>query len=286
MTYSTLIDTEALSHRLGDPDWVVVDCRFDLAMAIAGIEGPLLYAGLLERVNSRPGPPRRPGRRAAEGRTIGAWLRSLILLLALGAAQASAASEDRPWLRQYKQALRGLWSEVYREGGKTLYCGAHFGRDKGTRINAEHVFPMSWVARELGCGTRSHCRNTSPAFNRIEDDLHNIFPALAEINEARGARRYGEIPGEARAYGSCDVEIRGREIEPGPQVRGDIARAMFYMRQRYGLPIYRRQAELLARWNREDPPDATERARNDRIQRIQGRRNPYIDNPGLARLDP
>ena len=43
MTYSTLIDTETLAHQLGDPDWVVVDCRFDLA--IAGIEGPRLYAG-------------------------------------------------------------------------------------------------------------------------------------------------------------------------------------------------------------------------------------------------
>jgi len=84
---------------------------------------------------------------------------------------------------------------------------------------------MSWVARKLGCGTRSHCRSTSLAFNRIEDDLHNIFPALAEINEARGARLYWEIPSEARSFGRCDVEIQSREIEPRLEVRGDIARA-------------------------------------------------------------
>jgi deoxyribonuclease-1 len=208
-------------------------------------------------------------------------LTALILLLVLG-ANRPAVADDPLWLRQYNRALRGLWSEVYRDGGETLYCGVRFGREKGKQINAEHVFPMSWVARELGCGTRGHCRITSPAFNRIEDDLHNIFPALAEINEARGARRYGEIPRETRAYGNCDVEIEGRQIEPRPQVRGDIARAMFYMRERYGLPLYPRHAKLLARWNLEDPPDAAERARNDRIQRIQGQRNPYIDHPGLV----
>jgi len=31
MTFTTLIDTDALAARLADPSWVVVDCRFDLA---------------------------------------------------------------------------------------------------------------------------------------------------------------------------------------------------------------------------------------------------------------
>jgi len=35
-------------------------------------------------------------------------------------------------------------------------------------------------------------------------------------------------------------------------------------------------------WNRQDPPDAAERRRNDLIETFQGNRNPYIDDPSLA----
>src|SRR5690242_112553 len=36
MTYTTLITTAELSDRLLNPDWVVVDCRFDLAKTAWG----------------------------------------------------------------------------------------------------------------------------------------------------------------------------------------------------------------------------------------------------------
>jgi len=38
----------------------------------------------------------------------------------------------------------------------------------------------------------------------------------------------------------------------------------------------------MKQWNRLDPPDTLERQRNDRIQRIQGNRNRFIDNPRAA----
>ncbi|MCI0401877.1 MAG: sulfurtransferase [Gammaproteobacteria bacterium] len=38
---TTLIDTERLSQQLDDPDWVIVDCRFDLADPEAGERGYL-----------------------------------------------------------------------------------------------------------------------------------------------------------------------------------------------------------------------------------------------------
>jgi len=57
---------------------------------------------------------------------------------------------------------------------------------------------------------------------------------------------------------------------------------MFYVQQTYGMPIYPRQGELLLRWHRADPPDAEERRRNDAIAKIQGRRNPFIDDPAQA----
>ena len=32
-------------------------------------------------------------------------------------------------------------------------------------------------------------------------------------------------------------------------------------------------------WNKTDPVDASERQRNDAIDKLQGNRNPYIDHP-------
>ncbi|HEY1043257.1 MAG TPA: sulfurtransferase [Telluria sp.] len=40
--YTTLITAEDLARHLDDPDWVVVDCRFDLANPMAGREGYLI----------------------------------------------------------------------------------------------------------------------------------------------------------------------------------------------------------------------------------------------------
>ena len=100
------------------------------------------------------------------------------------------------------------------------------------------------------------------------------------MNQARGSLRFGEVRGETRRFGkNCDFEVdeRRRIAEPRDDVRGDIARAMFYMAERYraqGLELFKRQAELLAEWHIQDPVDASERRRNQAIEQIQGNRNP------------
>jgi deoxyribonuclease-1 len=184
----------------------------------------------------------------------------------------------------YVQTLRRFWGEVYGGGGTELYCGDRFDRETGRGLNVEHIFPMSWVGNELRCGSRDQCRDRSAAFLRIETDMHNMYPARPELNSARGNLPFAEIDGEERRFGACDFEKddRGRRVEPRPAARGEIARAMFYMQQAYGLPIYPRQGETLLRWHRADPPDEAERRRNDAVARLQGRRNPFIDTPALA----
>ena len=204
-------------------------------------------------------------------------------LLVATAASAPACSAGEP-PDSYREALRQLWGAVYADGGSELYCGGRFDRQSGRRLNAEHVYPMSWVTRELRCGTRDQCRERSPGFNRVEADLHNIYPARTDTNQLRGSMPFAEVPGEQHAIAGCDIEVdeRSRVTEPRPVVRGEIARAMFYVQETYGMPIYPRQGELLLRWHRGDPPDAEERRRNDAIARIQGRRNPFIDDPAKA----
>ncbi len=204
------------------------------------------------------------------------------LFLLLPATGAHAGGQHA--FRDYFESLPQFWRQVYPDGGETLYCGDRFPPHKDRRYNIEHVYPMSWVMKAERCGRRDDCRRSSPRFNRIEGDMHNFYPARKDINKVRSSFPFGMIRGERRDYGRCDFEFdpRTRRVEPRPSVRGNIARAMFYMHDAYGLKIYRRQAELLKRWNREDPPDAQERRRNDRIERVQGNRNRFIDDPRAA----
>lgn len=201
----------------------------------------------------------------------------LLSLLFLLLPLTLPAEQPTPGTRNYLDSLRSFWQEIYPHGGETLYCGYHF-RPYDRRVNAEHVYPMSWVTRQLRCGGRERCRHTSARFNLIESDMHNLYPALAEVNEARGAMAYGEIPGEHHLFENCDFEIdfHKRRVEPRPQARGRIARAMLYMADTYGLTLYKRQRRLMERWNREYPPDEAERGHNRRVKALQGRGNPYI----------
>ena len=114
--------------------------------------------------------------------------------------------------------------------------------------------------------------------------MHNLYPARADVNQERGSMAFGIVRGEKRRYGKCDFEIDhgARIVEPRPEARGKIARAMLYMAEEYRLKIFPRQRRLLRRWHRAHPPDAEEKRRNDAIGRLQGNRNPYIDEPAPA----
>jgi len=178
-----------------------------------------------------------------------------------------------------------FWQQVYTDGGRTLYCDLAFGPGYNVGLNIEHVFPMAWVTKALKCGTHKQCRRSSERFNRIEGDLHNLYPSRTDVNEARGAMRFGEISGERRwRGGGCDFEVDegAGVVEPRPGARGEIARAIFYMRDTYGMTIFDDLGQRLKRWHRDDPVGVHERQRNDAIERLQGTRNKYIDEPQLV----
>ncbi len=216
-------------------------------------------------------------------KTTFGWVTKTLLIVFLTASNAQLLAAQQG-IEDYRSARRLFWSVLYKQGGETLYCGSTLGNRKGPRTNVEHIFPMSWATKELKCGTRKQCRRRSAQFNRLEGDLHNLFPALASINDARANFRFGEIPGEKRRFRSCDFEInqRARVAEPRPKARGEIARAMFYMRDEYRLPIFSKLGRLLQKWHRKDPPSMVEKNRNGIIEKLQGTRNKYIDQPELA----
>ena len=115
----------------------------------------------------------------------------------------------------------------------------------------------------------------------MEADMQNLYPAWQDASVARRNTAYGMVDGESWRFDNCDFERSLKVIEPRPLARGNIARSIFYMHTQYGLPIEKRLADELKRWNKEDLPSKQEKSRNDRIEDIQGIRNPYIDDPSL-----
>ena len=114
-----------------------------------------------------------------------------------------------------------------------------------SELQWEHVVPAEAFGRSLRVWREGHpdCVNSkgkaykgrrcakkvSKLFRRMEADLHNLQPAIGEVNGDRSNYSMQEIAGEAREYGACDVEIDRRKIEPKEAIRGDIARTYFYM---------------------------------------------------------
>ncbi len=200
-----------------------------------------------------------------------AWLCLSVLLV-------SPALADQTQIPKYRKARELHWQQLYPHGGFTFYCGEPF-EDK-TGLNVEHIYAASWMTTFLGCGTREQCQATSERFNRMEADMHNLYPARADANRARSNYLFAIIEGEPGPE-DCDFErdtIR-RVAEPRPITRGNIARAIFYMHKEYGLPIDTRMVNLLKAWNRADPVSCHEMRRNNTIEELQGTRNPFIDHP-------
>jgi deoxyribonuclease-1 len=112
----------------------------------------------------------------------------------------------------------------------------------------------------------------------MEADLHNLVPAVGEINGLRSNYSFAMIPGEPRRFGLCDMEIENRKAEPPEAVRGDIARTYKYMEAAYpgrGI-ISGKNRKLFDAWDRQDPVDDWECEREKRIAKIQGNHNGFV----------
>lgn len=165
--------------------------------------------------------------------------------------------------------------------GWSLPADAHGNDPSGW--NREHV----WSKSRGDFGTRQGAGT----------DLHAIRPAEVTVNTARGNKAFdegGEPYIDRDGFTNCRRDQDS--WEPRPEVRGDIARMLFYMAVRYEDPEL--DLELtedtasqgnkspahgvlttLLNWHQQDPPDAYEQERNNRIEQIQGNRNPFIDRP-------
>lgn len=218
----------------------------------------------------------------------------LIVLAALFAT--TSASADQTVIKNYNTARSIFWKKVYpdKTTGRPysdLYCGFEFQTRDDVEMQVEHAFPANWFGTELGCGTRKQCQQTSPRFNHIEADLHNLWPAAKPANLERSNHSFAIISGEDWVFEDCDMEKAdstftgtptGSVIEPREIARGNLARSIFYLAHEYDLEIEARLVVLLKKWNTADKVSADERRRNNIIEGLQNTRNRYIDNPDLV----
>ena len=100
----------------------------------------------------------------------------------------------------------------------------------------------------------------------------------ASVHLNKSNNPMADIPGEIREYGNCDVEIKGRKVEPRPAARGNIARTYLYMDWAYpgrGI-IADQERELFKKWADADPADEWECERARLIEKVQGNENPFV----------
>lgn len=141
----------------------------------------------------------------------------------------------------------------------------------GTIWNREHVWPQSLLNESAGSTVNS------------ASDLHNLKPSDPNINSSRGNKWFGPVNG-TESY-----------LPERTDIRGDIARILFYMDIRYDnlklvalsgnqVPAKYQMGDLntLLLWHVQDPVDAFELNRNNVIYGYQGNRNPFIDHPELV----
>ena len=131
-------------------------------------------------------------------------------------------------------------------------------------------------------------------------DIHHLRPCDASVNSAKSNRDfYNGITQYIDGSGSTDCYYTTHIWEPRDEVKGDVARMIFYMATRYEgennepdleivdyvntapqyEPLYGKLSILIT-WHNNDPVDDWERNRNDIIHNsYQGNRNPFIDHP-------
>lgn len=169
--------------------------------------------------------------------------------------------------------------------------------------NREHVWSKSRGDFEIKEGT------TTVLALGAHTDLHHLVPEESSMNSTKNNRMFEDCNDgddtnvESRGYGNYTCNIWS--FEPRDEVKGDVARMLFYMSVRYEgeegdmvdlelvndpvedknskLPEYGDLDDLL-RWHLDDPVSEYEIFRNQTIYTYQNNRNPFIDIPELVEL--
>jgi deoxyribonuclease I len=198
-------------------------------------------------------------------------------------------------LKSYDYAKAKLMQDIHLEKDaegffvEDVYCDIKFRRSVGpgripspSDVNVEHTWPQSKFNKRFDK-------------NIQKSDLHHLYPTDSKANSKRGNHPFTDFPQNSDAtnvFPHCPASKFGHTdrgvdaFEPPDHHKGNVARALFYFSLRYDIRINDYEEFVLRQWNMMDPVDAEELKRNDMVEKYQGNRNPFIDDPQLADLIP
>jgi endonuclease I len=178
-------------------------------------------------------------------------------------------------------------------------------RDRGGSFvyaDAGYLYADAWNREHVWAKSRGFPQEKDTAFT----DLHHLRPADRSVNTSRNNRNfdYADDPYFDNGITPTESKVGSEDWvwEPPDEVKGDIARMIFYMAVRYEGNYYNgvKKCDLevvdsipsgdnkdpvigklstLLEWHKKDPVSDWERRRNDIIFTYQGNRNPFIDHP-------
>jgi deoxyribonuclease I len=198
------------------------------------------------------------------------------LLLAID--QRHDATHREPYL-DYNSEVRALiFSVVDNDEGvvEGVYTGRRIetlGLPDNADMNVEHSWPQS-----LGAGQEPE-----------RSDMHHLFPTDSRTNSTRNNLPFCVVDRDAGVTFEEGGSLRGVAVgdgracfEPRDAHKGDLARAMFYFAAVYDVALDPFQEATLRDWHAAHPPTEADVARNDRVESLQGSRNPFVDDPTLV----
>lgn len=173
-----------------------------------------------------------------------------------------------------------------------LYTGTFAFTNPPPGYSREHRMAFSWI--NFQGITRADFEDTDEGC-----DVHSLDLVQNQVNSSRSNEPFGEVD-NAWANSYLDFKI-GTDVnsllvaEPKEDIKGDVARAMFYMMLAYngkygenwGLDNLLTAAQdqdiqVLLDWHYNDLPGDFEKTRHEYVAEKQGNRNPFVDFPQLV----
>ncbi|KYN87548.1 DNA endonuclease I [Vibrio cidicii] len=213
---------------------------------------------------------------------------SSLHVLAAPPANFSAAKKEALQIYQDYPVSFYCGCEIQWQGKKGIpdlqSCGYQVRKqqNRASRIEWEHVVPAWQFGHQRQCwqnGGRKNCSRHDVQFRSMEADLHNLTPAVGEVNGDRSNFNFSQWNGvDGETYGRCEMQVnfKARKVMPPDRARGSIARTYLYMSREYGFQLSKQQTQLMQAWNKTYPVSEWECIRDERIAKVQGNHNSYV----------
>jgi deoxyribonuclease-1 len=138
-------------------------------------------------------------------------------------------------------------------------------------IEWEHIMPAHNFGKHLECwqnGGRKACKKDK-LFKKMEVDMHNLVPAIGEVNADRSNYKYGADKPKKGQYGNCNMQVdfKSKRAYIRDEIKGNVARAYLYMSEKYNIKLSSKEQKMFNAWDKLDPISKWEITKNQRINK-------------------